>query len=219
VAESEVDDEKVKRVITLLLGLLREDRPELAEAEVAGVWWVADSLFEWNLRQSHVVYAVQSGLLNLAMEELQTGSPGDWVSVASDPSGKFGAVLNAVRGIGSQTPSEHYHLITAVPGLLDLFLNGLRAFEAADAPNDANHIAIFGLATGLMNTHAHFFEGEVGQVNRAAVRAAASTMRYVLDHPLVWMSEFGCNSNTWIVCSLLLHFISRVWRGQSPPHR
>lgn len=212
------DDRKVGRAIMLLLDLLREARSELAEGEVAGVWWLLDLLGDWNINPTHVLLnAVQAGIMGLAIEELRTVSPADWVSVARNPSGKFGAVLNTVRGAGALLPPEHMHLIAATPGLLDVFLDGLKAFEAAAAPKDANHTAVMGIATGLYNKHLYFFE--FGKVNRTAVRGAASSIRYVLDNPLPWLEDMHCNTNTWTVRYHLLascmmnHLTARMRQG------
>ena len=81
--------------------------------------------------------------ISLAIEELRTGSPADWVSIARNPSGRFGAVFYAIHEISLFMEHEHMHLVAATPRLLDVFLDFLRAFEAAGSVEDANFLSVF----------------------------------------------------------------------------
>ena len=65
---------------------IREDRAEMTESELAGTWRLI--LDMGCTRSSSAVYAhaAREGVLGLAVEELRTGSPADWVSIARNPS-------------------------------------------------------------------------------------------------------------------------------------
>lgn len=85
------------------------------------------------------LHLAQSGALDLAIEELCTGTPADWVKISRDPSGRYGAVFFSVAiAIARELPSQHGHLLARTPRLLDLFLDGLKAFEAAGSDSDTN---------------------------------------------------------------------------------
>lgn len=194
------DEAKLMRVVSLALDLLREDRAELSEAEIAGAWWLVGSGL-LSQQPAACLHAVQAGAVGLAIDELRTGAPADWVSVERNPSGRDGTVLNTIRDITGFLLEEHVHLLAATPRLLGVFLDGLPAFEAAAAPEDANAQAVNGIGTGLYMYHAALFE--LSSVNRAAVRGAASGIRYILDNPVPCAGHIHISTSTWTVRLLL----------------
>ena len=185
-------------MIALLLDLLREDRAEMTEAEVAGTY---SALLDLQMGQPNVaLHAVEEGLVALAVEELCTGSPAEWISVARNPSGRFGQVFQLVQELCYTVPREHMHLVAATPRLLDVFLDVLGAYETVD-PGDANIISIFCGAFGLFEIHEALFE--FSQINQTAVRSASSQIRYVLDHPVGFSTTHGWTTNVAAVRRML----------------
>eukprot|EP01045_Picozoa_sp_COSAG04_P004170 COSAG04_NODE_177_length_21403_cov_37.154807_11_plen_615_part_00 len=179
------DEPKKLRLLTLVLDLLREDRSELsAEAELAGAWKVLTDLS--NGQPGVCLAAVQAGAIGLAIEELRTGSPADWVSIARNPSGKFAQLLAFISTIANYLAAEHEHLVAATPRLLDAFLDGLKAYEAAGSTEDANVMAVWGTIISLR---------AFGGVNRTAVRGVASSIRFALDHNLMVWKKYSLNTN------------------------
>ena len=184
------DEEKSSRIVILAVDLLHEDRAELSEADLAGAWKLFNDVI--NGRPGVCLAAVQAGAVALMIEELRTGSPADWVSIARNRSGRFWAALWEVYTISRYIDRKHTHLIASTPGLLDVFLDFLKAFEAAGSAEDANPLSVFGGVSGLLQVHKALFE--LGEVNRAAVRGAASGLRFALDHPLGICEDWGINT-------------------------
>eukprot|EP01045_Picozoa_sp_COSAG04_P029840 COSAG04_NODE_5005_length_1784_cov_1.227300_3_plen_94_part_00 len=85
------------------------------------------------------------------------------------------------------------HLVAATPRLLDAFLDCLKAYEAAPSAEDANVMAVYGALAGLYGVGPALFE--FSELNRAAVRDAASSIRFALDHPLTLVKEFSVTTN------------------------
>ena len=123
------DDAKAMRMVTLTLDMLREDRGKITEAEVTGAWQSFSVLI-----QAHSAVdldAVQGGAVGMAIVELRTGSPADWVSVSGNPIGKHAAALGAICNLAQALTAEHRHLMAATPRLLDVFLDCLKAYETS----------------------------------------------------------------------------------------
>ena len=184
------DEEKSSRIMLLVVDLLREDRAELSEADVAGIYKLLNDVILG--KPGLCLAAVQAGAVALMIEELRTGSPADWVSIARNRSGRFGAVLFSLFHTCRYLDRKHTHLAAATPRLLDVFLDFLKAFEAAGSPEDANPFSVLGGVSGLLQVHKPLFE--LGEVNRAAVRGAASGLRFALDHPLGICEDWGINT-------------------------
>lgn len=178
------------RAVALTLDLLREDRTELSEAEAAGVWML---IYDQTTGNPEVgLRAIQAGALGLAVEELRTASPADWVSVSRSPDGRFGSLFFAISQFIDTTP-EHQQLAVVTPRLLDILLGLLKAYEAQNSPQDADVTAVM-YGTGCLAMIVKVFF-EFSDVNRIAVRSVASSIRYVLDHPLTQSKELGLSSN------------------------
>ena len=199
-AELVLDGDKAVRVTTLVLDLLREDRAELSEAEVAGAWWtVALQGFPHEAARLHAVHA---GAIGLAIAELRTGSPADWVTISKNPTGRFSSALDAIWTIAFGLATEHKHLLAATPGLMDVFMDALKEYEKV-GPAEANVLAVWGAAAGLCELIGAFFA--FGEVNRTVVRGAASSIRFLLDNPLVWVKDFGGTTNMCAVRAIGVH--------------
>lgn len=184
------DDAKNARVLSLLFDLLREDRAELSAAEVAGAWFAARMLVTTS---PHALHTVQESAVGLAIEELRTGSPTDWVSIERDPCGRYGAAVTFIQGIASALASEHKPLMAATPRLLDVFLDVIAAYESSANVDDANANTVTWGILGLYELHEALVDHS--SANRTAVREAASGIRYTLDHPLVCMKDIGAGTS------------------------
>lgn len=186
------DQAKGMRVVTLALDLLREDCAEMTEAERAGVW----NLLMW-LSHEYGEHAVHEGVAGLVVKELTTASPCDWVSIDRNPSGRFGFVFYFMVEMIFTANAELKYSLAATTGLLDVFLDVLRAYESA-GPDGANVTSVFMAAGALFFMHDAFFK--LDHINRTAVEAAAGQIRYLLDHPLVWAQDYGWTTSQSAVC-------------------
>eukprot|EP01047_Picozoa_sp_COSAG01_P124923 COSAG01_NODE_53948_length_335_cov_1.538136_1_plen_111_part_11 len=105
------DPARITRVLTFVLDLIRNDRAELSELELGGAWEVVKTIA---MEHANCLPAVQQGAVGLAMEELRTGSPADWVSISRNPCGRFGSALLVISTISA---FGHLHLLAEAPGL------------------------------------------------------------------------------------------------------
>ena len=118
------------------------------------------------------LHAVEAGALGLAIAELQTGSPADWLSATQNPSGVFGAVFGAIGTMAMATKPEHKHLVIATPRLLDVLLDGLKAYEATGSAESRVTVpAVFWGIVALYNLLPALFS--FSDVNRTAVRGVS----------------------------------------------
>eukprot|EP01043_Picozoa_sp_COSAG02_P046877 COSAG02_NODE_4431_length_5366_cov_9.496298_2_plen_363_part_00 len=187
------DEGKAMHVATRLLDMLREDRAQVSDAEVAGTWWILQELSEGG-GSLVCLHIVQQGAVELAIEELRRGSPSEWVSIAQTPSGKFGAVLDWIRcATYILTNAQHKQTVAATPGLLDVLLDLLHANEQANDPADSNLLAVIAALYGLGNAREAFIQ--ISASNETAIRGAASGIRFVLDHPQPFIKEVGISTN------------------------
>ena len=106
---------------------------------------------------------------------------------------------------------EQRRSLAATPRLLDVFLDLLKAYESA-GPVGASVTALYTGIAALFEMHEALFE--FSQINRTAVRGAASGIRYVLDHPLVWDKANGWSTTQGAVrttvCLLTCHVSNRL---------
>ena len=195
------DEAKRLRLLKLTLELLQEDRAELSETEAAGAWRMLAELmdmlpplYDISISRLHAAHCAQAGATALAVAELRTGAPAEWVSVTKNSSGRFCSALYFISRISWCLAPEDRHLV-ATPQLLDVFLDGLKAFEAAGSAEveHANITSVYVLLLGLYLLLPALFA--VSDVNRVAVRGVASSIRFVLDHPLPWATEFSATTN------------------------
>ena len=145
------------RIVSLAMDLLREDRAEMTESELAGTWRLI--LDMGCARSSSAVYAhaAREGAVGLAVEELRTGSPADWVSIARNPSGRFSYAILAIQDLCYHLDTEHKRTSAATPRLLDVFLDLLKAYESA-GPVGANITAVYAGIAALFDMHEALFE-------------------------------------------------------------
>ena len=182
------DAAKGTRIVSLALDLLREDRAEMTEGELAGTWRLILDMGSARPDTAVYAHAAREGAVGLAVEELRTGSPADWVSIARNPSGRFSFVLFTMQDMCYHLDSEQRRPLAATPRLLDVFLDLLKAYESA-GPVGANITAVYAGIAALFDMHEALFE--FSQINKTAVRGAASGIRYALDHPLAWSKAEG----------------------------
>ena len=145
------DEPKMMRLVTVVLELLREDRAELTDDEAAGAWYLFDAFFFLPGHPDVILHAVQAGAVGLALAELRTAPPAEWISVSRNPSGLFAAAIGAIATVAMVLPTEHMHLLAATPRLLDVLLDGLKAYEAAGSAEDATVGSVFWLIIALYN--------------------------------------------------------------------
>ena len=198
------DEAKRTRLLTCVLDLLREDREGLSEAEIAGAWLMIGELISGKGATPGGVVALRAlhgGALGLAIEELRTGTPAEWVSIALNPSGRFGSVFLGVYIITKTLAEEHMHLAAATPRLLDALLDVLKAHESSEV-DDANVASVMFGTLVLYQVHESLFAHS--EINRTAVRASASSIRFALDHPLDWYKALGFTSNAAAVRTVKL---------------
>ena len=88
---------------------------------------------------------------------------------------------------------EHKHLLANTPRLLDVLLDSLKAYEAAGSADDANVPAVFHTIMALYAVQPALFA--FSDVNRLALRGAASSIRFAIDHPLDLAKEIGATTN------------------------
>eukprot|EP01052_Picozoa_sp_SAG31_P008660 SAG31_NODE_441_length_15661_cov_17.905423_3_plen_286_part_00 len=191
------DKPKLMRFVTLLLELVRTDRDELSAGEVAGVWRTLGDIARSPAVCLHIV---QEGAMQLVIDELHTGSPAEWVSASSDPSGRFGSALYFIDFTAGFLAGENMHLIASAPRLLDVYLSGLQAYKSADKRDPVSVTAVVGIVAGLYELVDALFHNEA---NKAAIRGSASSIRFVLDNPLVLGKDIGFTTNMAAVRMLL----------------
>lgn len=165
-------------VSTLLLGALREDRAQLEESVVAGSWALLGALA--HARPDVALHQVQGGAAELALRELRTASSSSWVSIQRDRAGKFGSVFTALSAM-AQIPMEHKHLLAATKDLLEASLDAYRAYEATFRAADANVVLMTAASALLRDSRLH----TASEANADAVKCAASSLRFAIEHPLV----------------------------------
>jgi hypothetical protein len=192
-AKQHTDEPKMKRVVTLILQLLREDRAEMSCEEVAGAWHVFEMFGFFPGHPDVCLHAVESGAIGLAIAELRTGSPAESISASLNPSGVRGSAMMAIACVVIYVRDEHKHLLVATPGLLDVLLDGLKAYEQAEDEEDVAITPVFSGIVALYNALPAFFASS--DLNRTAMRGAASSIRFALDNPLSMIKELGMTTN------------------------
>ena len=199
------DDEPTKlRVVTLVLELLREHRADLSEAEATGAFQTVRAAAAG--APAVALHAAQAGAVGLAIAELRTGTPIDWVALKRNPVGRFGAALQTVYIIALSLAAEHRVLVAAEPGLMAVCLEALQAYETV-GPADANAATVIAAIGALYEALSPLLA--LGGGNLAVVRGAASSVRFVLDHPLVWIREIGI---TTTIAAVLPYLSTRFFR-------
>ena len=188
------DEPKMMRLVSLVLELLRVDRAELSDTEVAGCFYMFE---DFSIGHPAVcLHCVEAGAVGLVLAELRRGSPADWVSISRDPSSRFAAAINAIGNLAINMDEEHKHLLAATPRFLDVLLDCLKAYEAAGSTEDTNIVAVYWLLSALYGAQPALFA--FSDINRAAVRGASS-IRFVLDNPLDLIKQVGITTSMMAV--------------------
>jgi hypothetical protein len=201
------DEPKAMRIMDLMLELLRDDRAELSEAEVASAWSVIKTRVLESDTSNLSRHAVQAGAIGLAIEELRRGSPADWLSISRNRSGRFAMVLGCYSDTLHWLAAEDMHLVAATPQMLDVLLEGLKVYEEASSAEDVHSFNAVWLTGCLYGTFEVLDagEGRVRDQARTAVRGAASGIRYLFDHPLIVAKDLGLSTSTfacWLAASV-----------------
>lgn len=179
------DDTRNIRLSTLLLELLHDDAVDavkLPEGLAVGVWNLLSNLA--SARPAVGLHQVETGILSLAVSELRRAPSGDW----SGPTGYlFLAVfwaLGMIKGPGAQ-------LFTTTSGLLEMLLVVLKGYETIRAPEKTMRFAVYYAVSCL--SVGQFVTSSYSATD--ALRGAASSIRAVLDRPIVVSEELGLSSS------------------------
>ena len=175
---------------------------------MAGAWWaIRDMVMSVAVACSH---AADAGAIGLAIDELRLESPADWVSLARRPSGKAGVLFHIIGDIliymGS-TEDQMKVVGAASPNgnqLLDVYLDGLRAWEEAGALAEPNVMACTWLCFGLFIAQPALFA--LSETNRMTVRGAASSIRFAMNNSLAYLHDLGSTTSMWAVRDLSVQF-------------
>ena len=172
-------DERNCRLATLIAEALREEREQMADGLVAGAFQLLSSLC--GSRPAAAQHMIELGCIGLAVAELRTMPSSDWVSIGKCPSGRVAAALVLCGSLFSnQLPDP------GTPGLLEVLLEVLAAYELSEVSDDTSGFVVFLAAWAL---HAGRFSAS--EANEFQIRAAAPAIRFLLDHPHTVAAELG----------------------------
>jgi len=124
---------------------------------------------------------IEIGCVELAIAVRRTMEPADWVSVSRCPSGRALGAIFTLGCVFINRPDP------GTPGLLEVCLDALVAYEQAGANEDTGPIQVYFIALALYCSRAF----TVSDANAAAIRAAAPSIRFLLDHPQNFVTEVG----------------------------
>eukprot|EP01052_Picozoa_sp_SAG31_P006570 SAG31_NODE_303_length_18065_cov_5.733107_12_plen_391_part_00 len=184
-AARNTDDERNSRLSTLVVDALREQREQLSEGIVAGAFSLLYLLHFG--RPSTSFHQIKIGCVELAIAELRTMEPADWISVSRCPSGRLAALSRVIGYVFLSTRGD-----PGTPGVLEVYLDALTAYEQAGANDDTSTLTVFCMSHGLVCSRV-FFSSDA---NAAAVRNAAPSIRYLLDHPQNFATDIGLTSGS-----------------------
>ena len=129
-------------------------------------------------------HQIEIGFVELAIAELRTMEPADWISVSRCPSGRALGASFMLCCVFLNRPDP------GTPGLLEVCLDALAAYEQAGANEDTGACQIYCIAQVLYCSRAFTFS----DANAAAIRDAAPSIRFLLDHPQNLASDVGVTS-------------------------
>ena len=179
-------DERNNRLSTLVAEAIRDERAEMSEGVLTGAWMLLWQLS--NLRPATCVHQIDSGCLDVAVAELRTMPSSDWVALSRCPSGRAGAVFLAILApflSARGSPGD-----PGTPGLLEVCLEAMSAYAQAGASDDTS--AVVAVCAPAILFNARLFSQS--EANAEAIRAAAQSIRYVMDNPQTVMSDIGFSS-------------------------
>ncbi len=188
------------RISTLIMETLR--RKDLSdEWEIAGAYSILTTMCQG--RPDVSKHMLDLGIHELALAELSTASPIDWVSPSRDPSNRFGFAWAAAQQSTIESPmlpidaaTEHW----VESGMLKASLSTLKAAEVLGDESDMHYWSIWlGIVSVLIN---------LGTNNEDAcrlVREVPGSLRWLLEleKPVDMIKVMACTSDTLIpiVCA------------------
>jgi hypothetical protein len=190
-------DERNNRLSTLVVDALREQREQLAEGMVAGAWWMLAML---NLsRPATCLHQMEIGSVGLVVAELRRSPSSDWVDVSRCPSGRVFMTVTC-------NVFMNQHDDPGTPGLLEVYLDILAAYERMGPSQDTSSFALFNVGSALYNSGLF----DYSEANAASMRKAAPSIRFILDHPPPhdYVSDLHLNSSM-IFSFLAVHVFGR----------
>eukprot|EP01045_Picozoa_sp_COSAG04_P015950 COSAG04_NODE_1298_length_7325_cov_2.902989_5_plen_593_part_00 len=175
-------DERNNRLSTLIADALREERGQMADGLVAGAFTLLNQLSA--ARPATALHQIEIGVLGLAVAELRTMPSSDWMSVIRCPSVRAAGAMAVFGSIFNSHPDP------GTPGLLEVGLEALEAYRLAGVSEDTNIFCVMMVCVILYSGRLSAFSEE----NAAAIRAAAPSIRFVMDHPQDLMAEIGMST-------------------------
>jgi hypothetical protein len=169
---------------------------------ITGAWWL---LYTCNTGQPEVgKHQLDLGIHDLALVELRTGSPTDWVSLTRDPSGRFGVVLYATNQASVPSPVMPVADVTAMAlesGFLKASLSVLKAAEVLGDVREMSVTAVLAGGIWVLNS-SDCFNTEAQRL----VRESASALRFMLEleQPVTYFAEIGGSSDIFVppICAM-----------------
>ena len=172
------------RLSTLLVEALREEREQMAEGLVAGAWMLLSSVAQ--TRPAVAQHQIELGCLSLAVAELRTMDSSEWVHVSRSPLGLPTSVFNMLGVVFTSLPDP------GTPGLLEVCLDALTAYERAGASGDTGALVLYNVMCVLVNGRLY----SQSDANAAQIRGAAASIRFLLDNPQSSMKDVGASTGT-----------------------
>ena len=178
-------EERNRKLTTLALAALREERDQMSEELLAGLWTLLTRL--GGARPSVNTHQIESGMIGLAVAELRTMAPRDWVSVSRCRSGRAACAITAV---GCALMSSNAD--AGDPGLLEVCIEALAAYQEVGSSDDTNPIFLFMVMLAMYN---YCRRDGKQEKYRASIRAAGPSLRFLLDHPKNWIEVWASTTS------------------------
>jgi hypothetical protein len=179
------EDTRNIRLSTLLLELLHDDAVDavkLPRGLAVGVWNLLSNLA--SARPAVGLHQVETGILSLAVAELRRAPSGDWSGASGHLFLAVFWALGVIRGPGTQ-------MFATTSGLLEVLLVVLNSYETMQSPEKAARFAVYYAVSCL--SAGHFFTSSESAAD--ALRGAATSIRFVLDRPIVVSEEQGLSTS------------------------
>eukprot|EP01043_Picozoa_sp_COSAG02_P002319 COSAG02_NODE_53_length_44062_cov_22.860223_29_plen_821_part_00 len=198
---------------TLLAKALREGALIAGEGLVVGAWQLMHTLCDG--RPEVALHQVQMGVIEVAIAELRATPSGDWVSIerARSP-GRFAAIWLALSTMTSHLSAERRQLLPGTfEGLLGVAIDTLRAYETSFNTPDANISVVYFALSTLKNLRS-LPTGSGAYAD--ALREAVSSLRFAVDHPLVYCSDLNMRTDA-VVIDIAAELFGRAETGTGDP--
>jgi hypothetical protein len=200
---SESDARHIKAV-DLSIELL-DPTVELPPLLRLGVWQLLLAL--GNARPAVQRHAVEAGIMSVCMAEVR---PEELCKSAAQSAAVWATTVVSAYG----APDDVKTLAAATPGLFQLLVGVLRAYEAMDSPASAMVSGLYYATLLLVSLLSHFPPSDAAT---ETLRGEAMAIRYILDHPQVWTSEAKLSTSTSVVSRCLRHHLLVCLRYRPPP--